>query len=120
MEVSASSLNKSDCFILDQGKKHDILVLMPPGAKKMEQFRANQVATQIRDEDHAGNAEVKLIGHTLTQQMCHTHAANVASLQIRTRDLMISLKHLARDHMTICRKMMREMTLLISSPKSWF
>ena len=64
MEVSASSLNKSDCFILDQGKKHDILVLMPPGAKKMEQFRANQVATQIRDEDHAGNAEVKLIGHT--------------------------------------------------------
>jgi len=61
VEVSASSLNKSDCFILDQGKKHDILVLMPPGAKKMEQFRANQVATQIRDEDHAGNAEVKLI-----------------------------------------------------------
>ena len=120
MEVSASSLNKSDCFILDQGKKHDILVLMPPGAKKMEQFRANQVATQIRDEDHAGNAEVKLIGRTLRQQNCHTHADNVASLQIRTRDLMISLKHLARDHMTICRKMMREMTLLISSPKSWF
>ena len=39
-----------------------ILVLMPPGARKMEQFRATQVANEIRDEDHAGNAEVEIIG----------------------------------------------------------
>ena len=60
--VAAASLNKSDCFILDLGKNHNILVLMPPGARRMEKFRANQVASEIRDEDHAGNAEVKLIG----------------------------------------------------------
>jgi len=63
MEVplSASSLNKSDCFILDGGKNHGILVMMPPGARKMEQFRATQIANEIRDEDHAGNAEVEII-----------------------------------------------------------
>jgi len=63
MEVplSVSSLNRSDCFILDGGKNHGILVLMPPGARKMEQFRATQVANEIRDEDHAGNAEVEII-----------------------------------------------------------
>ena len=36
---------------------------MPPGARRMEKFRANQVATEIRDEDHAGNADIKLIGN---------------------------------------------------------
>ena len=63
--VAASSLNKSDCFILDLGKNHNILVLMPPAARRMEKFRANQVANEIRDEDHAGNAEIKLIGKLL-------------------------------------------------------
>ena len=37
-------------------------MLMPPGARKMEQFRATQIANEIRDEDHAGNAEVEIIG----------------------------------------------------------
>ena len=62
MPLAVSSLNKSDCFILDLGKNHNILVLMPPGARRMEKFKANQVASEIRDEDHAGNAEIKLIG----------------------------------------------------------
>jgi hypothetical protein len=56
-------MNKSDCFILDGGKDHPILVYMPAGARKMEQFRAVQVANEIRDEDHAGNAEVEVIGN---------------------------------------------------------
>lgn len=59
--ISVSSLNKSDCFILDLGKNHSILILMPPGSRRMEQFRANQVASEIRDEDHAGNAEIEII-----------------------------------------------------------
>ena len=59
--VASASLNKSDCFILDLGKNQSILVLMPPGARKMEQFRAIQVANEIRDEDHAGNSEVEVI-----------------------------------------------------------
>merc|ERR1719318_2283356 len=54
-------MNKSDCFILDGGKDHPILVYMPAEARKMEQFRAVQVANEIRDEDHAGNAEVEVV-----------------------------------------------------------
>ena len=63
--LDIASMNKSDCFILDGGKNHPILVYMPPGARKMEQFRAIQVANEIRDEDHAGNAEVEVIGKFL-------------------------------------------------------
>ena len=59
--VDISSLNKTDCFILDCGKAHDVFVYMPPGARKMEKFRAIQAANEIRDEDHAGDAEVKII-----------------------------------------------------------
>lgn len=64
MQVSLdiASMNKADCFILDGGKDHPILVYMPPGARKMEQFRAVQVANEIRDEDHAGHAEVEVVG----------------------------------------------------------
>jgi len=59
--LDIGSMNKYDCFILDGGKDHPILVYMPEGARKMEQFRATQVANEIRDEDHAGNAEVEVI-----------------------------------------------------------
>ena len=62
-------MNKSDCFILDGGKDHSILVYMPAGARKMEQFRAVQVANEIRDEDHAGNAEVEVIGKKEVKQL---------------------------------------------------
>lgn len=61
VDVSVSSMNKSDCFILDGGKGNQILVFMPPGARKMEKFRAIQVANEIRDEDHAGNSEVEVV-----------------------------------------------------------
>ena len=33
VKVSMTSMNKSDCFILDCGKGHDILVFMPPGRR---------------------------------------------------------------------------------------
>jgi len=59
--VDITSLNNSDAFILDCGKNHDILVYLPPKARKMEQFRATQVANEIRDEDHAGHAEVVIV-----------------------------------------------------------
>ena len=51
-----------EVMILDNGKNHDILVLMPAGAKKMEQFKAIQVANEIRDEDHGGGEEVIICG----------------------------------------------------------
>ena len=71
-----SSLNKSDCFILDGGKNHGILVLMPPGARKMEQFRATQIANEIRDEDHAGNAKVVIIGEKCRLQTIYSFNTN--------------------------------------------
>ena len=44
------------------------MVLMPPGARRMEKFKANQVANEIRDEDHAGNEEIKLIGKMILRR----------------------------------------------------
>jgi len=61
VEVSIDAMNKSDCFILDGGKGKAILVFMPPGARRMEKFRATQVANEIRDEDHAGDSEVIIV-----------------------------------------------------------
>jgi len=59
--VSFDSLNKADCFILDTGKGQTVYVFMPPGARRMENFQGNQVANNIKDEDHAGDAEVLII-----------------------------------------------------------
>ena len=46
-------------------KGHDILVYMPPGSRRMERFRATTAANEIRDEDHAGEGEVVIIGKSL-------------------------------------------------------
>jgi len=59
--VSFDNLNKSDCFILDTGKGQTVYVFMPPGARRMENFKGNQVAQNIKDEDHAGDAEVMIV-----------------------------------------------------------
>jgi len=59
--VDITSMNNSDSFILDCGKGHDIFVYLPPKSRKLEQFRATQVANEIRDEDHAGHAEVIVV-----------------------------------------------------------
>ena len=61
VEFSFSSLNKSDCFVLDAGKGQDVMVFMPEGATAFERFKATQVANDIRDEDHAGDANVEVI-----------------------------------------------------------
>ena len=61
MAIDGAKINKADCWILDEGKGGKILVYMPPGASKMEQFKANDAANQIRDEDHAGGATVQII-----------------------------------------------------------
>jgi hypothetical protein len=50
--MSPDAMNQEDCFILDLGKGHDILVYMPKGARRMEKFRATQAANEIRDEIH--------------------------------------------------------------------
>ena len=40
VNLGASSLNKSDAFILDGGKDQNIFVYMPEGASSMERFKA--------------------------------------------------------------------------------
>ena len=61
VNIEGANVCKSDCWILDQGKDGKILVYMPPGASKMEQFKATHAANQIRDEDHAGSATVEIL-----------------------------------------------------------
>ena len=58
MDLGISSLNKTDCFILDCGKGQDIFVYMPEGSSRMERFKGTQAANAIRDEDHAGEGTV--------------------------------------------------------------
>ena len=58
VDLGISSLNKSDCFILDCGKGQDIFVYMPEGSSRMERFKGTQAANAIRDEDHAGEGTV--------------------------------------------------------------
>jgi len=79
--VDISSINNSDAFILDCGKNHDILVYLPPKARKMEQFRATQVANEIRDEDHAGHAEVVVIDQYAGNQGKFFEALGSGSLE---------------------------------------
>ena len=59
--LDGAKINKSDCWILDEGKGNTIWVYMPSGASKMEQFKATQAANQIRDEDHAGKSKVEIL-----------------------------------------------------------
>lgn len=53
-------MNKGDCFILDCGS--DIFVYYGVNSKKTERLKAVSAANQIRDQDHAGRATVKIIG----------------------------------------------------------
>eukprot|EP00096_Caligus_rogercresseyi_P009674 TRINITY_DN331_c0_g1_i1.p1 TRINITY_DN331_c0_g1~~TRINITY_DN331_c0_g1_i1.p1 ORF type:complete len:714 (+),score=208.62 TRINITY_DN331_c0_g1_i1:189-2330(+) len=59
--LDPSLVNQSDCYVLDLGKAHDILVYRPAGAKRVEKFKSSLVANEIRDEDHAGDATVILL-----------------------------------------------------------
>ena len=73
MKDVAQELYSMPCYpILPAPKKNvslskgnDILVYMPPGSRRMERFRATTAANEIRDEDHAGDGEVIIIGKTL-------------------------------------------------------
>jgi gelsolin len=60
VNLNVSAMNKGDCFILDAGK--EILVYVGQKSKRTERLKAISVANQIRDQDHAGRAEVHIIG----------------------------------------------------------
>lgn len=53
-------MNKGDCFILDAGA--EIFVYIGQKSKRTERLKAISAANQIRDQDHAGRAQVHIIG----------------------------------------------------------
>ncbi|KAH8294598.1 hypothetical protein KR018_000155 [Drosophila ironensis] len=59
VNLSISSMNRGDCFILDAGS--DIYVYVGSQAKRVEKLKAISAANQIRDQDHAGRARVQII-----------------------------------------------------------
>ncbi|EDV42840.1 uncharacterized protein Dana_GF18195, isoform A [Drosophila ananassae] len=59
VNLSVSSMNKGDCFILDAGS--DIYVYVGAQAKRVEKLKAISAANQIRDQDHNGRARVQII-----------------------------------------------------------
>jgi len=59
VEFSVKSMNKGDCFLLDDGR--DIYVYVGNKAKRTERLKAISAANQIRDQDHAGRGKVNII-----------------------------------------------------------
>ncbi|XP_050081453.1 gelsolin isoform X1 [Anopheles maculipalpis] len=57
--LTIGSMNKGDCFILDAG--YDIYVYVGASAKRVEKIKAISAAGQIRDQDHAGRANVHIL-----------------------------------------------------------
>lgn len=65
VELSAASLNKGDCFILDNG--NDIYVYVGAKSKRVERLKAISAANLIRDQDHGGRSKVQVIDEFSTQ-----------------------------------------------------
>lgn len=59
VDLSISSMNKGDCFILDAG--NDIYVYVGKTSKRTEKMKATSAANQIRDQDHNGRARVHIV-----------------------------------------------------------
>lgn len=64
VEPSVTSMNKGDCFILDNGQ--DLFVYFGPLSKDVERLKASTVANHIRDQDHGGRAKVTIIDPSST------------------------------------------------------
>lgn len=60
VDVSISSMNRGDCFILDAG--NDIYVYIGKKSKRVERIKAISAATQIRDQDHNGRSALHIVG----------------------------------------------------------
>lgn len=60
MALTVASMNKGDCYLLDNGSK--IIVYVGPKAKRVEKLKAISAANQIRDQDHRGRATVEILG----------------------------------------------------------
>lgn len=59
VDLSISSMNKGDCFILDAG--NDIYVYVGKSSKRVEKMKAISAANQVRDQDHNGRSRVHIV-----------------------------------------------------------
>jgi len=66
VEVSADSLNSSDCFVLDVDRT--VYVYMGVSSRRVERLRATTAATGIRDTDHAGKAKVLILDESADEE----------------------------------------------------
>lgn len=57
-------MNKGDCFVLDTEKT--IYVYVGQGSKRTERLKAIQAANQVRDQDHAGKAQIFILGKLMS------------------------------------------------------
>lgn len=57
-------MNQHDYFLLDSGRK--IFVYPPKSMNNFQKTKANEIAKQIRDQDHHGRASVHILDHPIS------------------------------------------------------
>lgn len=62
--MNRSVINEDDSWLLDGGKGNNIFVYNPASSTSpMRRFKVNNFANTIRDNEHAGNTEVTILGN---------------------------------------------------------
>lgn len=64
VDLSLRSMNQNDYFILDIGRK--IFIYPPKNTNNFQKMQANEVAKQIRDQDHHARATVHILDHPIS------------------------------------------------------
>uniref|UniRef100_A0A0K8SZE6 Gelsolin-like domain-containing protein n=2 Tax=Lygus hesperus TaxID=30085 RepID=A0A0K8SZE6_LYGHE len=77
VEPNVKSMNKGDCFILDNGK--DLYIYVGPNAKGTEKLKARAAANQIKDQDHHGRAKVYTVDSSATKDEVATFFKELGS-----------------------------------------
>lgn len=63
VDLNIQSMNQNDYFILDTGRK--IFIYPPAKMNNFQKTQANEIAKQIRDQDHHGRATVTILDHPI-------------------------------------------------------
>lgn len=66
VDLGIQSMNQNDYFILDSGRK--IFIYPPTKTNIFQKTKANEIAKQIRDQDHNGRATVHILDHPISAQ----------------------------------------------------
>lgn len=63
VDLDIQSMNQNDYFILDTGRK--IFIHPPYKMDKFQKTQANEIAKQIREQDHHGRASIHILDHPI-------------------------------------------------------